>query len=137
MEHIFLQQLQQHTLLCDGAMGSLLYARGVKYEQCFDELNLTQPELIQGIHSEYINAGAHIIETNTFGANRTKLEAFNLGERVREINMRAVRLAREAREISGQPVFVAGAVGPSGRPLQAPDEQRLNEIGRASCRERV
>ncbi|HYT33435.1 MAG TPA: bifunctional homocysteine S-methyltransferase/methylenetetrahydrofolate reductase [Ktedonobacteraceae bacterium] len=136
MEHIFLQQLQQHTLLCDGAMGSLLYARGVKYEQCFDELNLTQPELIQGIHSEYINAGAHIIETNTFGANRTKLEAFNLGERVREINMRAVRLAREAREISGQPVFVAGAVGPSGRPLQAPDEQRLNEL-RSIFREQI
>jgi methionine synthase / methylenetetrahydrofolate reductase(NADPH) len=136
MEYIFLQQLQQHTLLCDGAMGSLLYARGVTYEQCFDELNLTQPELIQGIHSEYINAGAHIIETNTFGANRTKLEAFNLGERVREINIRAVRLAREAREISGQPVFVAGAVGPSGRPLQAPDEQRLNEL-RSIFREQI
>jgi len=59
MEHIFLQQLQQHTLLCDGAMGSLLYTRGVTYEQCFDELNLTQPELIQGIHREYISAGAH------------------------------------------------------------------------------
>jgi methionine synthase I (cobalamin-dependent)/5,10-methylenetetrahydrofolate reductase len=136
MEHIFLQQLQQHTLLCDGAMGSLLYTRGVTYEQCFDELNLTQPELIQGIHSEYINAGAQIIETNTFGANRAKLEAFNLGERVREINMRAVRLAREAREISGQPVFVAGAVGPSGRPLQAPDEQRLNEL-RSIFREQI
>jgi homocysteine S-methyltransferase len=136
MEHIFLQQLQQHALLCDGAMGSLLYARGVTYEQCFDELNLTQPELIQGIHSEYINAGAQIIETNTFGANRTKLEAFNLGERVREINMRAVRLAREVREISGQPVFVAGAVGPSGRPLQAPDEQRLNEL-RSIFREQI
>src|SRR5712691_12388435 len=126
MEHVLLEQLQQHTLLCDGAMGSLLYARGVTYEQCFDELNLTQPELIQNIHSEYISAGAQIIETNTFGANRPKLEAYKLGERVREINMRAVKLAREAREIAGQSVFIAGAVGPSGRPLQAPDEHRLS-----------
>ncbi len=102
MEHMLLEQLQQRPLLCDGAMGSLLYARGVTYEQCFDELNLTRPELIQSIHSEYISAGAQIIETNTFGANRAKLEAYNLGERVREINMRAVKLAREAREISGQ-----------------------------------
>ncbi len=128
LKHPFLEQLQQQPLLCDGAMGSLLYARGVTYEQCFDELNLAQPELIQNIHSEYINAGAQIIETNTFGANRAKLEAFNLGNRVRAINMQGVRLAREAREISGKPVFVAGAVGPSDRPLQAPDEQRLSEL---------
>ena len=128
MKNLFLEQLQQHTLLCDGAMGSLLYARGVSYEQCFDVLNLTQPELIQSIHNEYINAGAQIIETNTFGANRAKLEAYNLGESVREINFRAAKLASEAREISGQPVFIAGAVGPSGRPLQAPDEQRLSEL---------
>jgi methionine synthase I (cobalamin-dependent)/5,10-methylenetetrahydrofolate reductase len=128
MEHTLLQQLQQRPLLCDGAMGSLLYARGVTYEQCFDGLNLSQPELITNIHREYISAGAEIIETNSFGANRAKLETYNLGERVREINFRAVRLAREAREISGQPVFVAGAVGPTGRPLQAPDEHRLIEV---------
>jgi len=136
MEHMLLEQLQQRPLLCDGAMGSLLYARGVTYEQCFDELNLTRPELIQSIHSEYISAGAQIIETNTFGANRAKLEAYNLGERVREINMRAVKLAREAREISGQSVFIAGAVGPSGRPLQAPDEHRLSEL-RTIFREQI
>ena len=136
MKNLFLEQLQQHTLLCDGAMGSLLYARGVSYEQCFDALNLTQPELIQSIHNEYINAGAQIIETNTFGANRAKLEAYNLGESVREINFRAAKLASEAREISGQPVFIAGAVGPSGRPLQAPDEQRLSEL-RTIFREQI
>ncbi|GAC1301746.1 MAG: bifunctional homocysteine S-methyltransferase/methylenetetrahydrofolate reductase [Ktedonobacteraceae bacterium] len=136
MEHVLLEQLQQRPLLCDGAMGSLLYARGVTYEQCFDELNLTRPELIQSIHSEYISAGAQIIETNTFGANRAKLEAYNLGERVREINRHAVKLAREAREISGRPVFIAGAVGPSGRPLQAPDEQRLSEL-RTIFREQI
>src|SRR6266704_3948061 len=136
MKNLFLEQLQQHTLLCDGAMGTLLYARGVSYEQCFDALNLTQPELIQSIHNEYINAGAQIIETNTFGANRAKLEAYNLGESVREINFRAAKLASEAREISGQPVFIAGAVGPSGRPLQAPDEQRLSEL-RTIFREQI
>ena len=136
MEHLLLQQLRQRPLLCDGAMGSLLYARGITYEQCFDALNLTQPELIASIHREYISAGAEIIETNTFGANRAKLEAYNLGDQVREINFRAVRLAREAREISGLPVFVAGAVGPTGRPLQAPDEHRLSEL-RAMFREQI
>jgi len=136
MAYALLEQLQQRPLLCDGAMGTLLYARGVPYEQCFDALNLTQPELIQSIHREYISAGAQIIETNTFGANQAKLEAYNLGGRVREINLHAVKLAREAREVSGQPVFVAGAVGPTGRPLQAPDEQRLSEI-RAIFREQI
>ena len=136
MEHPILNQLSQRPLLCDGAMGSLLYARGVTYEQCFDALNLSRPELITNIHSEYINAGAEVIETNSFGANRAKLEAYNLGDRVREINVRAVRLAREAREISGRPIFVAGAVGPTGRPLQAPDEHRLIEV-RAIFQEQI
>lgn len=136
MEHPILNQLNQRPLLCDGAMGSLLYARGVTYEQCFDALNLTQPELITGIHREYISAGAEVIETNSFGANRAKLDAYNLGDRVREINFRAVRIAREAREISGLPIFVAGAVGPTGRPLQAPDEHRLIEV-RAIFQEQI
>ena len=136
MEHALLQQLQQRPLLCDGAMGTLLYARGVNYEQCFDALNLSQPELITNIHREYISAGAQVVETNSFGANRAKLEAYNLENRVREINFRAARLAREAREISGQPAFVAGAVGPTGRPLQAPDEHRLSEL-RALFREQI
>ena len=136
MEHPILNQLNQRPLLCDGAMGSLLYARGVTYEVCFDALNLSKPELITNIHDEYINAGAEVIETNSFGANRAKLEAYNLGDQVREINLRAVRLAREAREISGQPVFIAGAVGPTGRPLQAPDEHRLVEV-RAIFREQI
>ncbi len=136
MEHALLQQLQQRPLLCDGAMGTLLYARGINYEQCFDALNLSQPELITNIHREYISAGAQVVETNSFGANRAKLEAYNLENRVREINFRAARLAREAREISGQPAFVAGAAGPTGRPLQAPDEHRLSEL-RALFREQI
>jgi methionine synthase / methylenetetrahydrofolate reductase(NADPH) len=136
MEHALLEQLRQRPLLCDGAMGTLLYARGIGYEQCFDALNVTQPELIQGIHREYISAGAQIIETNTFGANRARLDTFGLGDQVREINLRAARLAREAREVSGQHVFIAGAIGPTGRPLQAPDEQRLDEL-RAFFREQA
>lgn len=136
MSQLLLEQLQERPLLCDGAMGSLLYARGITYEHCFDALNLTQPELVQSIHREYISAGAHIIETNTFGANHVKLDAYNMGERVREINYRAAKLAGEAREITGQSVFIAGAIGPSGRPLQAPDEQRLSEL-RAIFREQI
>ncbi|HVB74908.1 MAG TPA: bifunctional homocysteine S-methyltransferase/methylenetetrahydrofolate reductase [Ktedonobacteraceae bacterium] len=136
MEHALLQQLRQRPLLCDGAMGSLLYARGVTYEKCFDALNLSQPELIAGIHREYISAGAQIIETNTFGANRAKLEAYNLEGQINAINRRAVKIAREAREVSGQPVYIAGAVGPTGRPLQAPDEHRLGEL-RAIFREQI
>src|SRR5579859_6223011 len=130
MEHALLQQLRQRPLLCDGAMGSLLYARGITHEQCFDALNLTQPELIAGIHREYINAGAQIIETNSFGANHAKLEAYDMAEQVRAINRSAARLARESREVSGQSVYIAGAVGPSGRPLQAPDASRLSELRR-------
>ncbi len=115
-------------MLCDGAMGTLLYTRGITYEQCFDAINVSQPELISGVHLEYINAGAQIIETNSFGANRAKLEAYHREDQVRLLNKSAVKLAREAREISGQSVFIAGAVGPSGRPLQAPDEHRLSEL---------
>ena len=136
MESLFLERLRQHPLLCDGAMGTMLYARGITYEQCFDALNLSQPELVQSIHNEYIAAGANIIETNTFGANRAMLETHNIGHQVHEINIRAARLAREAREISGQSVFIAGAVGPTGRPLQAPDEQRLSDL-RAIFREQI
>lgn len=136
MNQLFLEQLQQGPLLCDGAMGTLLYTRGVTYDQCFDALNLTNPKLIQSIHNEYLSAGAQIIETNTFGANRVKLETHHLAEEVRTINMRAARLALEAREISGHPAFIAGAVGPTGRPLQAPDEHRLSEL-RAIFREQI
>lgn len=136
MEHPFLEQLKQQPVLCDGAMGTLLYTRGITYEQCFDALNLSQPELIESIHTEYINAGAQIIETNTFGANRVKLESYNLDNSIRDINFRAAKIAQEAREVAGRTVHIAGAVGPTGRPLQAPDEQRLNEL-RANFREQI
>jgi homocysteine S-methyltransferase len=101
----------------------MLYARASASQmhgRCFDELVLTSPELVQRIHREYILAGAQIIETNTFGANAIKLSAYGLGDEVKRINRQAARLAREAREVAGQPVFIAGAVGPSGQ-MQIPD----------------
>lgn len=104
-------------MLCDGAMGTLLYSRGIGFEQPFDELNLSKPEMIQKVHQDYIKAGAEIIETNTFGANRFRLGAHGLQGKVKEINSKGAKLAREAREIEGEPVFVAGSIGPLGKPL--------------------
>ena len=120
----FLERLRRGPLLGDGAMGTQLHVRGVSFERSFDELNLTEPKLVEEIHRAYISAGAELIETNTFGANRIKLARHGLENRVRDINFRAVKLAREAREISGEPVFIAGAVGPIG--------QQLEPIGRIS-----
>jgi homocysteine S-methyltransferase len=117
MRSPFLDRLERAPILGDGAMGSQLYARGVPYERCFDELNLTEPALVQRIHREYIRAGAELIETNTYGANRFKLAAYGLEDRVRDINFRAVKLAREAREECGEPVFLAGAIGPLGQTI--------------------
>ncbi len=143
MSNPFLERLRREPLLCDGAMGTQLYARGseaLTHGRCFDELVLTEPALVQTIHREYIEAGAQIIETNTFGANRFKLEPYGLDDRVVEINRRAAQLAREAREVAGESVFVAGAVGPSGQ-LQAPvvgarDGARLDDL-RAAFREQI
>lgn len=136
MEHRFLQLLRERPMLCDGAMGTLLYARGIPYEKCFDELNLSQPELVGSIHREYMNAGAEIVETNSFGANRIRLANYNLETQVKQINRRASRLVQEARDVTGKQVFIAGAVGPTGLPLQAPDDHRLSEL-RAIFREQI
>jgi methionine synthase / methylenetetrahydrofolate reductase (NADH) len=114
----FLERLATGApILFDGAMGTQLYERGVPYERCFDELNLLQPDLVQQIHREYITAGAEVVETNTFAANRVRLSAYGLGDRVRDINFQAVKIAREAKEVSGEPVFLAGSVSSIGRPL--------------------
>jgi homocysteine S-methyltransferase len=114
----FRERLQKGVILCDGAMGTLLFSRGVPYEHCFDEVNLSNPKLVQQIHQDYIQAGAEIIETNTFGANPVKLTAHGLEDKVRDINFRGAKIAREAREIVGKPVFVAGSIGPLGKPLE-------------------
>jgi methionine synthase I (cobalamin-dependent)/5,10-methylenetetrahydrofolate reductase len=99
------------VIVADGAMGTMLYARGVFINQCYDELHLRAPELVRGVHEEYVRAGAELIETNSFGANRAKLTQYGLESQVAEINRAAARLAREA---AGDDVLVAGAVGPLG-----------------------
>jgi methionine synthase / methylenetetrahydrofolate reductase(NADPH) len=104
-------------LVLDGAMGTQLYASGVPYERCFDELNVLEPERVQAVHRSYIEAGADIIETNTFSANRVRLAEYGLAGRVRDINFHGVKVAREAREVSGLPVFLAGSVSSIGQPL--------------------
>lgn len=111
----FLEALEQGPLLFDGAMGSLLYDRGIFLTRSYDELNLSRPELIRQIHREYLLAGAQILETNTFGANRLALGKHGCHKRVTDINQAGVRLAREVAATStGQPPYIAGAVGPSG-----------------------
>lgn len=117
--HPFLVRLRQEgPIICDGAMGTMLYSMGVPDGHCFDECNISQPDLVRSVHEAYIKAGADIIETNTYGANRFRLSLFDLGDRVRQINMRGAKIARELREVSGQPVLVAGAVGPLGKPIR-------------------
>ena len=105
-------------VLCDGAMGSMLYARGIFINRCYDELNVTQPDIVREIHTEYLQAGAVLLETNTFGANAVRLERYGLESRVWEINIAGVRLARECvkyvQEKQGTDAFVAGAMGPLG-----------------------
>src|SRR3972149_11795823 len=104
----FLRRLTERPLLGDGAMGTVVYSRGVSLDACFDVLNVNEPKLVQGIHAEYIAAGADCIQTNTFGANRFKLGIYGLAGGVREINLRGVKLARDARESMGRAVFARG-----------------------------
>jgi methionine synthase / methylenetetrahydrofolate reductase(NADPH) len=107
----FLQALDERVLVCDGAMGTMLYARGVFINRCFDSLNIMSPDTVMDVHQDYVRAGADVLETNTFGANRVKLRSFGLGDKVREINAEAARLARKAAR---DQVYVAGAIGPLG-----------------------
>src|SRR5881296_2082555 len=136
MPHAFNLRLDAGPLLCDGAMGTLLYARGVSLDACFDVLNLNNPRLIQSIHADYIAAGADCIETNTFGANRFKLAVHGLDGQVREINRRGVALARDVRESSGRDVLVLGSIGPLGKYL-APLGTVTAEDARAAFREQA
>jgi homocysteine S-methyltransferase len=117
MPHAFSRRLGEGPILCDGAMGTVLHARGVSPDACFDSLNVTSPSLVQAVHAEYVSAGADCVETNTFGANRFKLAAHGLADRVHAINRAGVRLARDGRESTGRDVFVLGSIGPSGKYL--------------------
>jgi len=115
MRDLFLQRIEQRPLVCDGAMGTMLYSKGISLNRCFDELNLSMPQLVKEVHVGYVKAGAEVIETNTFGANRFRLQRFNLQDRVKEVNLAGVRLARE---VAGEDLYVAGSVGPLGVRLE-------------------
>ncbi|HEY4690199.1 MAG TPA: bifunctional homocysteine S-methyltransferase/methylenetetrahydrofolate reductase [Anaerolineae bacterium] len=114
MSDNFLDKLHRGPMLADGAMGTEIFARGVSFERCFDELNLSQPDMILDIHRRYVEAGAEVLETNTFGANHFRLIEHNLHGRIAEINAAGVRLARIAADESRRTVYVAGSVGPLG-----------------------
>jgi len=128
------------TVLCDGAMGTMLYARGVFINRCYDELNLSQAELVREIHGEYLQAGAEVIETNTFGANAFRLEMHGLKDKVREINKAGVKIARECvnqiREKQASEAFVAGSIGPLGVRLEPLGKVGLDEA-RAAFEEQI
>ena len=114
----------QQVIVFDGAMGTMLYARGVFINQCYDELNVRAPDLIKEVHRAYVNAGAEVIETNTFGASRTKLTPYGLQTQVTDINRAAAKIARE---VAGDDVLVAGAVGPLGVRLEPYGPTSLTE----------
>jgi len=136
MQSPFLKALAERVLLADGATGTLLQARGAPTHTCLEALVLNAPDLVRRAHEDYIAAGADIIETDTFQANRYRLARHGLEARVRDINFRAARLARDAREISGHSVFVAGAIGPTGRMLASVGDVRPDEV-RLAIREQT
>jgi homocysteine S-methyltransferase len=111
----FRSRLKSKIIVADGAMGTMLYSKGIFINRCFDELNLSAPQLVKEIHQEYVKAGAEFIETNTFGANRIRLASFGFAEKLKVINESGVRLAREA---AGSQAFVAGALGPLGAQIE-------------------
>ncbi|MBU2565098.1 MAG: bifunctional homocysteine S-methyltransferase/methylenetetrahydrofolate reductase [Candidatus Thermoplasmatota archaeon] len=120
----FLERLDKSILICDGAMGTMLCSKGVSTTVCYNELNISNPKLVQEIHKSYIDAGAQIIETNTFGANRVKLSRYGLEKKVYEINFQGAQIAKE---VAGRNIFVAGSVGPLGRPTKIFDKLTKNE----------
>lgn len=129
----FLEALNEHVILADGAMGTLLYERGIYLNRCYDELNLTNPDMVRKVHVDYMEAGAELFETNTFTANRMRLASYGLEGKVRDINSAGVKLARE---IAKDKAYVAGAVGPLGVTL-APLGRHTKDEAREIFREQV
>lgn len=111
----FREELAERILLCDGAMGTMLYQKGVFINRCFDELNISSADMVRDVHRAYIQAGVDVIETNTFGANQFKLLFHGFDSKIQEINYMGAKIAREA---AGKETFVAGAIGPLGVPIE-------------------
>jgi methionine synthase I (cobalamin-dependent)/5,10-methylenetetrahydrofolate reductase len=128
-------RLRRRPLLLDGAMGTLLYSRGVPQRACLDELVLTRPEVVSTIHREYIEAGANAIETDTFGANRFRLAEYGLDKLAGRLSRRGAQLARESRETSGKEVLIAGSIGPLGTAGRMYDPHP--GLARAAFREQI
>ncbi|OGD18645.1 MAG: bifunctional homocysteine S-methyltransferase/methylenetetrahydrofolate reductase [Candidatus Aminicenantes bacterium RBG_16_63_16] len=133
MKNRFIEAVADRVLLCDGAMGTMLYSKGIYINACFDELNVSHPELVRDIHREYVHAGVDLVETNTFGANRHKLKKYGLDDRVREINLAGVLIAREE---AGDEILVAGSIGPLGLKIE-PWGQTPVEDAEAAFREQA
>src|SRR5215217_7645254 len=131
-----LERLSTETILADGAMGTMLHARGIGFDKCFDELNLTHPSAVAEIHRAYIEAGAQLIITNTFGANRFKLVKHGLEDHVVQINQAGVDLAKRVVAASFKEVLVAGDVGPLGVRI-APFGRVQPEQARAAFAEQI
>jgi len=129
-----ISRLQKGAVLCDGAMGTLLYSKGIFINRCYDELNVSQPDLIRGIHQEYLQAGADIIETNTFGANSFRLSRHGCVDKLADVNRQGARLAREAAKSFD--ALVAGAVGPLGVRIEPLGKVSLDEA-RAAFHEQI
>src|SRR6266508_3932597 len=136
MTNKFLDLLSSQTLLADGAMGTMLHARGVGFDKCFDELNLTRPSAVAEIHRAYVEEGAQLIITNTFGANRFKLAKHGLEDHVAVINKASVDLAKRVVAASFREVLVAGDVGPLGVRI-APFGRVQPEQARAAFTEQI
>jgi len=134
MPQNFIERLKQSPVLCDGAMGTLLYAKGIFINRCYDELNLSQPELIRAVHHDYLQAGAEIVETNTFGANSFRLARHSLADRVRDINLAGAHVAREASKSFD--AWVAASIGPLGVRIEPLGKTSFEEA-RTAFREQV
>ena len=129
----FSDAINERVLVCDGAMGTMLYTEGVFVNRSFDALNVSDPDLVERIHRAYLDAGADVLETNTFGANRPRLESFGLADELRALNLAGVRLARRAdRSVA----YVAGAIGPLGVRVDSDDHNSQREA-EESFREQV
>jgi methionine synthase / methylenetetrahydrofolate reductase(NADPH) len=132
----FRNRLAAGPILVDGGMGTLLFSRGVPQRACLEELVVSRPEMVGAAHREYLEAGAELIETLSFGANRHRLAAWGLDGSVAELNRRAARIARDAREVSGRDALVGGSVGPLGSPARGMPSMSQTTI-RAAFREQI